>query len=398
MITRRAVLAAAAAGLVPAALARAQSTTDGNTGSPFDSVFKDAQGALDQQFEAASTAIDADIARVEQSMREVYARFDRDLARYWGEERRLPDRKVWVAYPDGLETRVIVNYETGEIRVEVPDGPNADAELQSLMQRMLSADSSQLDSFDEAANRLRAEVAGDSQVMASPPVPEYKPEELGQLVVGGPLPQPESRTLIDGAGNSKVIKSATQKFAPDYLQQKAEDVRDTVAAYASRFSLPQSLVVSVIHNESSFNPRAQSPVPAFGLMQLVPSSGGRDSYRFVYGDDKAPSPDYLFQPDANIELGAAYLHILDNRYLAAVENPESRLYCVISAYNTGAGNVARAFGAGRKVKLAAATINTMEPQRVYEHLQGNLPYEETRRYIKKVVGGMKRYAGWDRPS
>ena len=81
-----------------------------------------------------------------------------------------------------------------------------------------------------------------------------------------------------------------------------------------------------------------------------------------------------------------------------MEHPESRLYCVISAYNTGAGNVARAFGAGRKVKVAAKRINAMQPREVYEHLRVNLPYDETRRYIDKVVRGMDRYASWDRPS
>lgn len=401
MITRRAILVGAAAGLLPAALARAQSGVGGTSDSPLDSIFKDVGGTLDSQFEAASAAIDADIARVEQSMRDVYARFERELAQVWGDERKLPERKVWVAYPDGIESRVIVDYETGEIRVEVPDGPGADERLQDLMQKVLTADSRTLDSYDEAANRLREELAQDSPVLAEPPAPqEYTPEELGKLVVGAPLPasKPERRTLTDGAGKSKVIKSAKRKFAADYLQQRAEDVRDTVMANASRFDLPPSLVVSVIHNESAFNPRAQSHVPAFGLMQLVPSTGGRDAYRFVHGEDKAPSPDYLFRPDANVELGTAYLNILDNRYLAAVENPESRLYCVISAYNTGAGNVARAFGAGRKVKVAAATINSMQPTQVYEHLQGNLPYRETRLYIEKVVRGMKRYEGWNRPS
>ena len=217
-------------------------------------------------------------------------------------------------------------------------------------------------------------------------------------MVGAPLPKVKRRTLKDAAGRSKVIASARQKFAPDYLAQRARDVRDHVMANAARFKLPPSLVVSVIHNESAFNPRAQSPVPAFGLMQLVPSTGGRDAYRFVFDDDKSPSPDYLFQPASNVELGAAYLHILDNRYLAAVENPESRLYCVISAYNTGAGNVAKSFGAGRNVKKAAVRINAMQPDKVYEHLKGNLPYRETRLYIEKVVRGMKRYAGWDQPS
>ena len=398
MIARRAILAAAAAAsLWPLRGAMAQSSDE--AASPLDSIFKDAETSVGQQFEAAASDIDADIARVEESMREVYAQFDRDLARHWGEERRLPEKKVWVAYPDGLESRVIVDYEAGEIRVEVPDGPDADARLEALLQRMLDADGRILDGFDEAARRLRERLEAEVGTLAPPPPrPSTKPKELGRLADGGQSLPASRRTLIDAAGNRRVIKSGGQSFAPDYLAERAEDVRATVLANASRFRLPPSLVVSVIHNESSFNPRAQSHVPAFGLMQLVPSSGGRDSYRFVFGEDKAPAPDYLFQPAPNVELGTAYLHILDTRYLAAVEHPESRLYCVISAYNTGAGNVARAFGAGRKVKVAAKRINAMQPREVYEHLRVNLPYDETRRYIDKVVRGMDRYASWDRPS
>ena len=401
MISRRAVLAAAGAAMLPLGSAAAQSAADG-TASPLDSFFKEAEGAVEQQFESAATAIDADIARVEEEMRQVYARFDRELEEVWGAERRLPDKKVWIAYPDGLETRVIVDYETGEIRVEVPDSGDAEARIQAMMARMLAADSELLGSFDEAARRLREQLAGETEVLAPPPAtvprPATRPAELGSIVSAAPPSKVERRTLTDGAGRSKVIASAKKTFASDYLQQRAQDVRDHVLSNAARFKLPPSLVVSVIHNESSFNPRAQSPVPAFGLMQLVPSSGGRDAYRFVYGDDKSPSPDYLFQPAANVELGAAYLHILDTRYLAAVEDPESRLYCVISAYNTGAGNVARAFGTGRRVKHAAPRINAMQPAEVFEHLRRNLPYRETQLYIDKVARGMKRYASWDLPS
>ena len=78
-------------------------------------------------------------------------------------------------------------------------------------------------------------------------------------------------------------------------------------------------------------------------MQLVPTSGGRDAYRKAKGEDKAPSRDYLFNPENNIELGAAYLNVLTYSQLDNVTDLVSREYCVISAYNTGAGNVFKTF-------------------------------------------------------
>ena len=77
-------------------------------------------------------------------------------------------------------------------------------------------------------------------------------------------------------------------------------------------------------------------------MQLVPESGGRDAYRFVYEKDRLLPPSYLFDPKRNIELGCAYLHLLRNRFFAAVEDDEKARLCVIAGYNTGAGNVSRA--------------------------------------------------------
>jgi membrane-bound lytic murein transglycosylase C len=90
-------------------------------------------------------------------------------------------------------------------------------------------------------------------------------------------------------------------------------------------------------------------------------------------------------------MGCAYIHILYYRYLKSIENPESRTYCVIAAYNTGAGNVSRAFTGDRKISKAAPLINDMAPDQVYSHLVKNLPFDETKRYMEKVTPRYQSY-------
>jgi membrane-bound lytic murein transglycosylase C len=92
----------------------------------------------------------------------------------------------------------------------------------------------------------------------------------------------------------------------------------------------------------------------------------------------------------------AYLKILDSRYLKRITNKQSRLYCVIAAYNTGAGNVAKTFTGKTRIKPAAKIINKMTPDEVYNYLRKHLPYEETQRYIVKVTKAKKKYSNWDR--
>jgi len=71
------------------------------------------------------------------------------------------------------------------------------------------------------------------------------------------------------------------------------------------------------------------------------------------------------------------------------------MFCAIAAYNTGAGNVARAFTSTRSVNQAAPVINDMSPDEVYARLRQDLPYEETRNYIKKVTERMPQYSAWN---
>ncbi len=178
-------------------------------------------------------------------------------------------------------------------------------------------------------------------------------------------------------------KDATYKRSYNYLPQ--------AKANAARFNLNANLLLAIMHSESSFNPMARSHIPAFGLMQIVPHSAGIDSYKFLYKKRRLLSASYLYNTKNNIEIGSAYFHILYYKYLSSIKNPQSRLYCAIAGYNTGAGNVAWAFVHNNNVKKAAQIINAMSSQQVYDHLQKNLKYDEPKHYLKRVNERSIRY-------
>ncbi|OEF83153.1 transglycosylase SLT domain-containing protein, partial [Vibrio breoganii] len=141
------------------------------------------------------------------------------------------------------------------------------------------------------------------------------------------------------------------KIPSSALSERAQIYYPQIQRESTKRNLPPELVLAIMHTESHFNPKARSHIPAYGLMQIVPTSAGHDVNKLFRGHDAPMRPDDLYDPDINIETGAEYLKILDRRYLKGIKDPKSAAYCVIAAYNTGAGNVARAFG-DRRVSVA----------------------------------------------
>ena len=232
------------------------------------------------------------------------------------------------------------------------------------------------------------------------PLPKSKPKppggELSGLVDKSKKPTFTKRMITAADGSKKTVKRVEMPMVHNHLERQASRFQNPVVKNADDRKIPRGLVFSIMKNESSFNPRARSHIPAYGLMQLVPTSGGADAMQFVTGKrGLKPTPEYLYEPSNNILLGATYLHILYYRYLKSVTNPESRLYCAIAAYNTGAGNVAKAFTGNRRIREAAKIINRMKPDQVYDHLVKKLPYDETRRYLYKVRRDMKLFKKWE---
>ncbi len=183
--------------------------------------------------------------------------------------------------------------------------------------------------------------------------------------------------------NGKKVYFVTIPMVKDHASVRVAKFKPYVKRYARRFGVSENLVYAIIRTESNFNQFAMSKVGAIGLMQIVPKSAGRDAYLHVKGIKWIPSKSYLFDAKNNIELGSAYLNIIEKKYLKGITNPISKEYCVISAYNTGSGNVLKIFSANRIE--AKKIINSKKPSEIYTRLRSSLPYKETRRYLKKVV-------------
>lgn len=167
--------------------------------------------------------------------------------------------------------------------------------------------------------------------------------------------------------------------------KKAEKYLTFVKQNALKWELSDDFILAIIETESHFNPMAKSYIPAYGLMQIVPSTAGVDVNTKVLGKKDKPSPELLFSGEDNIKYGSAYIHILMTRYLKEIKNPTSRLYCAIASYNTGIGNVSRAFNKGKRGRLKAMkVINTLTPDEVYDVIKKHT-HTETQRYLDKVL-------------
>ena len=312
----------------------------------------------------------------------------------WGKkDTRLPERTRYVKYSQNYKSRAIVDFDAGAITVETVDEANAKASLKNaIVTTLLTPDDPRaVDLFtdkpvtltsDRAPYLLGLVVDAQGKQIANP----AQAEAFADAAIAKDA---KSRTVTGEQTGAKNALYVRIPMVSNFQNKQAEKYKPLVDKYAAKYKVSPSLVYAVIRTESNFNPFAVSSAPAYGMMQLVPSSGGREAYRAAKGKDEMPTRDYLFVAENNIELGSAYLGVLFDKQLDLVQNLVSREYCVISAYNTGPSNVLKAFSTDRVAAVNA--INSMEPPGVYDRLRKHLPYAETREYLARVVGYRRQF-------
>jgi membrane-bound lytic murein transglycosylase C len=144
--------------------------------------------------------------------------------------------------------------------------------------------------------------------------------------------------------------------------------------------------MAVIHTESYFNPFARSHAGAYGLMQLIPRYAGREAYQFIYRQDRIITPNYLYQPINNINLGSAYLFLLYNKHFADIQGKDKRLLLTICSYNWGPTAI-------RQKIVQRYQISFMPSDNLYRLLRYRTP-QETSDYLKRVTERSNTYSNF----
>ena len=329
-----------------------------------------------------------DVKRGQQQFRQVVSFLRRQVGGEWGDKEILvPSRTRYVKYTHNYKSRAVVDFDAGTIKVETLNQDEASLRNAIVATLLTPDDPRSVDLYSDKTIKLSGQPYLYGLVVDQHGRSIDRPSRA-EAYADFLLPNKRERQIQTPQG-PKIARSVEFNMIRDREQKQAQRYALYVERYADEHDVSKSLVYAVIKTESNFNPFAVSVAPAYGLMQLVPASGGREAYRAVNGSDKIPSREYLFDAEKNIELGTAYLGIINHRYLADIQNPTSREYCTIASYNGGAGNVLRLFSADRR--RAFELINSMSAPDVYRKLRDEYPRGETRRYLVKVLDARRDF-------
>ena len=152
----------------------------------------------------------------------------------------------------------------------------------------------------------------------------------------------------------------------DLAQRFPMPFRDQVVASAAQIGVDPAYIYGLIRQESRFIMDARSHVGASGLMQLMPATARWTARKIGLPYDKSMITDR----DVNLRLGTAYLKLL-------LDDFEGVQPLAIAGYNAGP-NRPRRWRDGP----------VLEPAAWIE----NIPFDETRDYVKKVLANAVHYA------
>jgi soluble lytic murein transglycosylase len=130
------------------------------------------------------------------------------------------------------------------------------------------------------------------------------------------------------------------------------------------------LLLSLIREESLFDPKAVSPVGAIGLMQLMPETAQRTAHLLSL-ELEGTKP--LHEIELNIALGTHYLNGLLKDF--------GNVPAALAAYNAGRSRV--------KGWLSQGKYEQMD-----EFIE-DIPYPETRNYVKRILTSYFHYHAYN---
>jgi len=348
-----------------------------------------------EAFQNYKQSVTAQYADYERREKEAFEEYKREIEEKW-EEFKSPEPKTFIEYSEDLNTRQSIDFEKGEVTIEII--VEEDPELAEPIKEE--------DKKEKIKDILTKELIGLIKKKAddNKPILKNQLETKDGKEVTESNAKKEAVNIVESKkvekkpykakdGKKRVKYTVKVPLKTNHLDQRAKRFENEILKQAKRWKLDPAIVFALMEAESAFNPKARSHIPAFGLMQLVPKSGARDAYKYVYKVDKLVTGDYLYKPVNNIELGCAYLSQIRYHYFENIKDDELAYICSIPAYNTGIGNVSKTLCGKPYTNPAADVANSMTADELYKKLTSDLKYEEARNYLERVWKYKEKYKG-----
>jgi soluble lytic murein transglycosylase len=310
----------------------------------------------------------ADSVRVFESAAAQFPRSDyRPSWLYWSgrahealNESSLAEARYLLVATDYLNSyygRLAVKKVEGRGPVAVADEPPAAASLppnDAIVRALLA-----LDLYDQALDELRyaQRTWGDSPAI--------------QATIGWVYHQ---------RGDLRAGINAMKRAYPQYLAAGGEKLPtellkvlypvsywDLIRRYSAERGLDPYLVAALIAQESTFTADVRSSANAYGLMQLLPSTGRQ--YARSLGISRRFSLSLLTTAESNIRMGTAYFSDLVKQFGGA--------HYALATYNAGPNRVARWIAERPGIER--------------DEFIDDIPFPETQNYVKRILGTAEDY-------
>ena len=139
-----------------------------------------------------------------------------------------------------------------------------------------------------------------------------------------------------------------------------------IRRYSYEHQLDPYVVAALIAQESTFAADVKSPANAYGLMQLLPSTG-RQYAKLLHLPRFSLS--MLTTAEANIKMGTAYFADLVKQF--------GGLHFALATYNAGPSRIAKWIAA--------------KPGLERDEFIDDIPFPETQNYVKRILGTAEDY-------
>ncbi len=196
---------------------------------------------------------------------------------------------------------------------------------------------------------------------------------------GSPLVDATLAYALNRQGKLRPAISAMRRAYPQFMAEGGEalpreilsvifpiDHWDLLREQAAAKRLDPFLVAALVAQESTFQADVRSSANAWGLMQIIPSTGRR--YAATLGI-RPFSTFRLVEPDVNVRIGTTFFADLLRRF--------GDVAPALAAYNAGPERVVR--------WLAE------RPGYVRDEFIDNIPFPETQNYVKRIIGTTEDY-------